>query len=324
MTMRYRPLGRTGLEVSELGYGSWGIGKGMWVGADDEASRASLRRAVEQGVNFIDTALVYGDGHSEELVGEVVRAASETVYVATKVPPKNRRWPAPPGVRAEDAFPGDWIVECTEQSLRSLGLDAVDVQQFHVWSDEWVGQGDWLEAIDRLKADGKIRFFGVSINDRQPANAIRLIESGVVDTVQVIYNIFEQGPEDELFAAVQKANVGVIVRVPFDEGGLTGKVTPETEFPPGDFRSSYFGGGRKQEVWDRVQAIARDLEIPIERLPEIALRFCLSHSAVSTVIAGMRSLRNVEANAAAVEAGPLSERELELLRAHRWEHNASI
>ena len=319
MTMRYRPLGRTGLEVSVLGYGSWGIGKGMWVGADDEASRSSLRRAVEQGVNFIDTALVYGDGHSEELVGEVIRGASETVYVSTKVPPKNKRWPSPPGTRAEDAFPGDWIVECTEQSLRSLGLDTIDVQQFHVWSDEWVGQGDWLDAIERLKAAGKIRFFGVSINDRQPANAIRLFESGVVDTVQVIYNIFEQAPEDELFAAVERANVGVIVRVPFDEGGLTGKVTPETEFPPGDFRTGYFGGGRKQETWDRVQAIASDLEIPIERLPEIALRFCFTHPAVSTVIAGMRALRNVDANAAAVDAGPLLDEQIEILRRHRWD-----
>jgi aryl-alcohol dehydrogenase-like predicted oxidoreductase len=312
-------LGRTGLEVSVLGYGSWGIGKGMWVGADDETSRASLRRAVEQGVNFIDTALVYGDGHSEELVGELVREASNPVYVATKVPPKNRQWPARKGVRAEDAFPREWILDCTEESLRSLGLDTIDVQQFHVWSDDWVGEGDWLDAIERLKADGKIRFFGVSINDRQPANAIRLIESGVVDTVQVIYNIFEQNPESELFPAVQEANAGVIVRVPFDEGGLTGKVTPETEFPRGDFRNGYFGGGGKHETWDRVQAIARDLDISIERLPEIALRFCFTHPAVSTVIPGMRALHNVDANAAAVEAGPLSERELEILRAHRWD-----
>ena len=212
--MLHRPLGRTGLEVSVLGYGSWGIGKGMWVGADDDASRASLRRAIEHGVNFLDTAAVYGDGHSEELVGEAVRAASEQVYVATKVPPKTGQWPARPGTRAEDAFPGDWIVESTERSLGHLGLETIDVQQFHVWSDDWVGQGDWLDAVERLKADGKIRFFGVSINDREPANAIKLIESGVVDTVQVIYNIFEQAPEDELFAAVQKANVGVIVRVP--------------------------------------------------------------------------------------------------------------
>ncbi len=225
---------------------------------------------------------------------------------------------------ADEVFPGDWVVECTERSLRHLGVETIDVQQFHVWSDDWVGQGDWLEAIERLKADGKIRFFGVSINDRQPANAIRLIETGVVDTVQVIYNIFEQAPEDELFAAVEKANVGVIVRVPFDEGGLTGKVTPDTEFPDGDFRNRYFSGGRKQETWDRVQAIAADLDIPIDRLPEIALRFCFTHPAVSTVIAGMRALRNVDANAAAAGLGPLSEAELDVLRAHRWDHGTEI
>ena len=321
MTMRYRTLGRTGLEVSELGYGAWGIGKGMWVGADDDASRNSLRRAIEQGVNFLDTALVYGDGHSEQLVGEAIREATETVYVASKVPPKNRRWPAPDGVRAEDAFPGDWIVECTEQSLRSLGLDTIDVQQFHVWSDEWVGQGDWLETIAQLKTEGKIRFFGVSINDHQPENALALIASGVVDTVQVIYNIFDQTPADELFPAVLEANVGVIIRVAFDEGALTGKITPETEFPPGDFRNNYFGGSRKQEVWDRIQAITSELEIPVERMAEIALRFCLSQPAVSTVIAGMRSLRNVDANAAAVEMGPLSARELEILSSHGWERS---
>ncbi|MGH3049541.1 MAG: aldo/keto reductase, partial [Gaiellaceae bacterium] len=197
-------------------------------------------------------------------------------------------------------------------------LETIDVQQMHVWSDEWVGQGDWLEAIERLKADGKIRFFGVSINDHRPASALRLVESGLVDTVQVIYNIFDQSPEDELFAAVQKANVGVIVRVPFDEGALTGRITPETEFPEGDFRNVYFGGDRKVEVWERVQAIARGLATSTPELPEYALRFCLSHPAVSTVIAGMRSVRNVEANAAAVDLGPLPERELETLRTHRW------
>jgi aryl-alcohol dehydrogenase-like predicted oxidoreductase len=319
--MRYRTLGRTGLEVSELGYGAWGIGKSMWVGADDEESLRSLRRAVELGVNFLDTALVYGDGHSEKLVGEVVRSSNETVYVASKVPPKNMRWPAPDGIQADAAFPGDYVIERTEESLRNLGLETIDVQQFHVWSDEWVGQGDWLEAVERLKADGKIRFFGVSINDHQAGNAVRLIETGVVDSVQVIYNIFDQRPETELFPAVQEANVGVIVRVAFDEGALTGKITPDTEFPPGDFRSSYFGGNRKQEVWDRVNAIARDLEIPINRLPEIALRFVQSHPAVSTVIAGMRSLRNVDANAAATELGPLSTDQLEILRGHGWERN---
>jgi aryl-alcohol dehydrogenase-like predicted oxidoreductase len=316
--MRYRTLGKTGLEVSELGYGAWGIGKTMWIGADDDESLRALRRAIELGVNFIDTALRYGQGHSERLVGQVVRESTETVYVATKVPPQNAVWPARPGTPADEAFPADWVVTCAEESLGNLGLETIDVLQFHVWSDEWVGEGSWLEAIEELKRDGRIRFFGVSINDHQPANAIRLIESGAVDTVQVIYNLFDQSPEDELFPAVLDADVGVIVRVPLDEGSLTGNVRPDTTFPDGDFRNSYFGGDRKQEVWDRVQAIAADASVPVDGLAETALRFCLSHPAVSTVIAGMRSVRNVEANARAVDAGPLDEGTLERLRPHRW------
>jgi aryl-alcohol dehydrogenase-like predicted oxidoreductase len=316
--MRTRTLGKTGLEVSELGFGAWGIGGTMWIGADDDESLRALGRAIELGVNFLDTAYGYGDGHSEELVGAAVRASAERVYVATKCPPKNRTWPAPAGVHADEAFPADWIVECTERSLQKLGLDTIDVQQFHVWSDEWVGQGDWLDGVERLKRDGKIRFFGISINDHQPANAIRLVESGHVDTVQVIYNVFDQSPEDELFAAVEAADVGVIVRVPFDEGALTGSVRPETTFPDGDFRNRYFGGDRKREVWDRAQAIAGDLDVPVERLAEVALRFCLSHTAVSTVIPGMRSIRNVDRNVEAAEAGPLDEEQLAALRPHRW------
>lgn len=316
--MEHATLGRNGPEVSRLGYGAWGIGKAMWVGADDDESLQALRRSFELGVTFVDTALGYGDGHSESLVGRAVRDWGGPIAVATKIPPKNQEWPARAGTPADDAFPADWVVACTERSLRNLGLETIDVQQFHVWSDEWVGQGSWLEAVERLKAEGKIRCFGVSINDHQPANALALIATGVVDSVQVIYNVFEQSPEDELLPAAQAAGVGVIARVPFDEGGLTGRIRPETEFPAGDWRERYFRGDRRREVWERVQAIARDLDVPVERLPELALRFCLSHPAVSTVIAGMRSLRNVDANAAAAEAGPLAARELELLRAHRW------
>lgn len=319
--MNYRNLGKTGIQVSQLGYGAWGIGKGMWVGADDTESLRALRRAIERGVNFIDSALAYGDGASERLVGQAVRESGEQVYVATKIPPKNWEWPAAPGVPANEAYPGEWVVECTERSLANFGLDAIDVQQFHVWSDEWVGQGDWAEAIQSLRQQGKIRHFGVSINDHQPANAVALVRSGRAQTVQVIYNIFEQSPEDELFPAVQAEEVGVIVRVPFDEGSLTGKVTPDTGFPEGDWRNGYFAGDRKEQVWDRVQALVKDLGIPTEKLPEIALRYCLSHPAVSTVIPGMRSVANVEANVRAADLGPLSSKELEVLHHHRWVRN---
>ena len=319
--MQYRKLGKTGLEVSELGYGSWGIGKANWIGADDDTSLRALRRAIERGTNFIDTALAYGNGHSEQLVGQVVREAKGPVYVATKIPPKNSQWPAHQGVPANDAYPAEWVFQCTERSLANLGLETIDVQQFHVWSDEWVGQGSWAEAVDQLRSQGKIRYFGVSINDHQPGNAVKLAESGLVDSVQVIYNIFDQSPADQLFPAVKAANVGVIVRVPFDEGSLTGKVTPDTEFPNGDFRNNYFSGDRKEQVWERAQAIAKDLGVPVQRLPEIALRFCISHPAVSTVIPGMRSTTNVDANAQAIDAGPLSTEELQVLAHHRWERN---
>ena len=266
--MNYRTLGRTGLEVSEIGYGAWGIAGDAWLGAKDEESLKALNRAVELGLNFIDTALAYGEGHSERLVGKLVEERDETIHVATKVPPKNRVWPAPDGIPPEEAFPGDYVRECTEQSLSNLGLDTIDVQQFHVWQDDWVGHGDWLEAVEDLKREGKIRSFGVSINDHQASNALRLIEMGAVDTVQVIYNVFDQSPEDELLPACLKHGVGVIVRVPFDEGSLTGRITPETTFEEGDFRNHYFRGERKQEVYDRVRAIVSELGASEDEIAE--------------------------------------------------------
>lgn len=319
--MNYRTLGKTGLKVSEIGYGAWGIGQSSWVGAKDDESIQALHKAVDLGLNFIDTALGYGNGHSEKLVGQVVRERSEDIYVATKIPPKNMQWPAPSGIPADEAFPADHVIACTEESLRNLGLETIDVQQFHVWSDEWVNQGDWLEAIDKLKRDGKIRSFGVSINDYQPENAIKLIETGVVDTVQVIYNIFDQSPEDTLFPACQKHSVGVIIRVPLDEGGLTGRITPDTIFPEGDFRNNYFRGDRKQEVFNRVQKITADLNISADQMPETALRFILSHPAVSTVIPGMRSVRHAELNCQVGDGKGLLKEQLEQLRAHRWIRN---
>ena len=319
--MEHRPLAPGGLEVSVLGYGAWGIGQHMWIGAEDEQSLASLARSFAGGVDFVDTAYGYGDGHSEELVGKAAHDARGEIRIATKIPPKNQQWPARPGVRAEDTFPAEHIIQCTERSLRKLGVETIDVQQFHVWSDEWLDQGTWREGIERLKADGKIRLFGISINDHEADNGIALVRSGAVDTVQVIYNIFDQAPADRLFAATQEAGVGVIARVPFDEGGLTGRIGPDTKFPEGDWRNGYFAGERKQEVWDRVVAIASDLEVGIDDLPEIALRFCLSHPAVTTVIPGMRSLQSVNANVEAAQLGPLDERQLKVLARHRWQRD---
>jgi len=319
--VNYRKLGRTGLEVSEVGYGAWGIGKSQWMGAEDDESLRALNRAIDLGLTFIDTALGYGEGHSERLVGRTVRTRDEAVHVATKIPPKNRIWPAPPGLHPDETFPADHVRECTETSLENLGLETIDVQQFHVWQDEWLGEGDWQEAVEDLKREGKIRHFGVSINDHQPANAIKLIESGLVDTVQVIYNVFDQSPEDGLLPACLEHGVGVIVRVPFDEGALTGAITPETKFDEGDFRNDYFRDDRKRQVQERVRAIVSDLGVTEDEIAEIALRYILSHPAVSTVIPGMRSVRNVERNMRVADGEGLPEDQVRLLKNHRWVRN---
>jgi len=315
-----RSLGRTGLTVSEIGYGAWGIGGDMWLGAEDQESLAALNHAIDQGVNFIDTALAYGRGHSEQLVGRVVAEREERIVVASKIPPKNLLWPAPDGIEPDEAFPAEHIRKCTERSLSNLGMDAIDVMQFHVWNDEWVGRGEWLETIQALRQEGKIRFFGVSINDFQPANAVKLIETGAVDTVQVIYNVFEQAPEDELLAACERNDVGVIARVPFDEGGLTGRIGPDSTFPEGDFRWEYFSGAHSLEhVEEHVQAILDDLGITREELPEVALRYVLTRPEVSTVIPGMRTVRNVDRNTAVGDGRGLPKERVAALKAHRWD-----
>jgi aryl-alcohol dehydrogenase-like predicted oxidoreductase len=314
-------MGKTGLQVSEIGFGAWGIGKSNWVGADDDESLRALNRAIDLGLNFIDTAYGYGEGHSERLIGQVLRERSERVYVATKIPPKNRQWPAAHTTPVAETFPGDHIRKYTERSLQNLGVDALDLQQFHVWSDTWMEQGDWLDTVQQLKNEGKIRFFGVSINDHEPQTALKLVRSGGVDVVQVIYNIFDQSPEDELLSACREHNVGVIVRVPFDEGALTGTITPDTEFPANDWRNNYFRGDRKREVYERVQRIAQDLNIDLEQLPEVALRYVLSHPAVSTVIPGMRRVRNVERNMAVGDGQGLPDAQVQQLKAQRWVRN---
>jgi aryl-alcohol dehydrogenase-like predicted oxidoreductase len=319
--MRYRQLGRSGIEVSEIGYGAWGIGGAQWGGADDDESLQALHRAIDLGLNFIDTALAYGEGRSERLVGRVVREREETVHVATKVPPKNRVWPAEEGAKLDEVFPPGYVSECAEQSLRNLEMETVDLLQLHVWNDDWADSAELRDEVDRLRSDGKIRHFGISINDHQPSNGLRLVRSGAVDTVQVIYNVFDQSPEDELLTACRKHGVGVIARVPLDEGGLTGRIDADTEFEGDDFRASYFRGDRKREVHERATAIASDLGIDENQLAEAALRFVLSEPAVSAVIPGMRSIRNVQRNIAASDAGPLSPDERERLRAHRWVRN---
>ncbi len=318
--MQQRPLGRTGLQVSEIGFGAWGIGGEMWVGAEESESVRALERAIELGVTFLDTARGYGE--SERIVGEVVRRSREQeLYVATKVPPRNEQWPAPPGLDPAEAFPAQHVRDSVETSLRVSGLETIDVLQLHVWDDAWLGRGDWQETVEALRQEGKIRFFGVSVNDHQPENALALVRSGLVDTVQVIYNVFHQQPEEQLLPTCAEHGVGVIVRVALDEGGLTGRIRADTQFPEGDWRNDYFGGDRRQQVQDHVDALLADAGLEPDQLPEHALRFVLSAPEVSTVIPGMRSVRNVERNAAVSDGRPLPAEIRAALAGARWERN---
>jgi aryl-alcohol dehydrogenase-like predicted oxidoreductase len=315
--MRYRTFGRTGWQVSELGYGMWGMAG--WTESADEESRQSLRLAADLGCNFFDTAWAYGEGRSERLLGELVREKPEKKpYTATKVPPKNRRWPSSRGDRIEDVFPPQYIREYTEKSLANLGLPSVDLLQFHVWEDEWAGDDGWQRAVDDLKSQGLIRAVGISLNRWEPWNGLRTLRTGRIDAVQAIYNLFDQAPEDDLFPLCRELNIGVIARVPFDEGSLTGALTKTSSWPVGDWRNTYFTPENLLPTVERVDAL-KPLKPPGMSLAEMALRFILSNPDVSTVIPGMRKAANVRANAAAAEAGSLPGDLLGRLRGHRWD-----
>lgn len=319
--MLYRKLGATEAEISEIGFGAWGIGGKQWQGGQDEESIRALKRAFELGVNLIDTALAYGDGHSEQLVGKAIRSEFRNVYVATKIPPKNGIWPASASTPITEVFPYEHIVRSTEQSLKNLGVGQIYLQQFHVWTDAWVDTEDWRRAIEDLRRSGKVRYFGISISEHNPDSALEAVKTGAITAVQVIYNIFDQTPERNLFPLCQKLKVGVLARVPLDEGGLTGAITEDTKFEPGEFRESYFRGDRKQQVVERVEALKRDLAGVSGSLPEIALRFCLSHRAVTTVIPGMRRVATVESSCRAASAGMLDAKTLAILKQHEWNRN---
>ena len=315
--MRYRRLGRTGWQVSEVGYGMWGMGE--WAESDDEESRQSLQLATDLSCTFFDTALAYGDGHSEELLGGLVRAnPGRRLYTATKIPPKNRRWPTRRGDPIEDAFPADHIRASVETSLANLGLPSVDLVQFHLWEDDWAEDEGWQGAVDDLKREGLVGAVGVSVNRWEPWNVLRTLRTGLVDAVQVIYNIFDQAPEDELFPLCRELDVGVIARVPFDEGTLTGTLTRDSRWPEGDWRNTYFVPENLVASVEHAEALEPLVPAGMT-MPEMALRFILSNPDVATVIPGMRRERHVRANIAASDAGPLPDSLIAALRQHRWD-----
>jgi aryl-alcohol dehydrogenase-like predicted oxidoreductase len=317
--MRYRTFGRLGWKVSEVGYGMWGLAG--WTGRDDDETRRSLQLAVDLGCNFFDTALAYGEGKSETLLGELVRNnPGKGLVVASKIPPKNRLWPSRRGFKLDDVFPADYIRQSTEVSLKNLGLPALDLMQFHVWEDEWAADDRWQKAVAALKRDQLVKGIGISVNRWEPANVLRTLRTGLIDAVQVIYNIFDQNPEDELFPACRELGVAVIARVPFDEGTLTGTLTKDSKWPEGDWRNTYFVPANLIPSVERADRLKPLVPAGVT-MAELALRFVLSNPGAATVIPGMRKEKHVRANVAASDARALPTELLTELRSHRWERS---
>jgi aryl-alcohol dehydrogenase-like predicted oxidoreductase len=314
-------LGRTGFDVSEIGHGLWGMGG--WTGSDDAESEASLDLSVELGCNFFDTAWSYGDGHSDALLGRLIARHPETrLYAASKIPPKNGKWPASAADAFDDAFPLEHCLRVAELIREALGTERIDLLQFHVWSDAWAGSDAFAEVVGELRSRGLIDAFGLSLNRWEPENGIAAIETGLIDCVQVIYNIFDQSPEDRLLPACERHNVGVIARVPFDEGSLTGTLTPDTVFPPGDWRAGYFGPENLPPTLEHVAALRADLPEGAS-MADIALRFILEEPRIQTSICGMRRPHHVRENIASSGKAPLTDELTAVLRRHRWDRGAA-
>jgi aryl-alcohol dehydrogenase-like predicted oxidoreductase len=315
--MKYRRFGKTDWQVSEIGYGMWGMAG--WTGSDDDESMTSLQRSVDLGVNFFDTAWGYGEGHSEALLGRLIKQnPDKKLYTATKIPPKNFIWPSRREFTLDDCYPPGHIEKYVHSSLKNAKLESFDLMQFHVWEDSWVEDDRWAKKMDELRIQGLISAVGISINRWEPWNGVKAVRSGLIDAVQVIYNIFDQNPEDELFPACEEMDVAVIARVPFDEGTLTGNLTLESTWPEDDWRSTYFVPENLQSSVEHGDAL-RPLVPDGMTMPEMALRFILNENRVSTIIPGMRKLNHVEANIATSDSGPLPEELLAKLRDHRWD-----
>ena len=315
--MQYRRFGRTNWQVSEMGYGMWGLAG--WTGTEEKEMETALDRSVELGCNFFDTAWAYAEGKSENILGRLLRRhPSKKLYVATKIPAKNFQWPAKPEYKPEDCYPASHIIEYTEKSLKNLNVDCIDLQQFHVWDDSWVNDDGWKNGIEKLKREGKVKHFGISVNRWEPENALKALETGLIDAVQVIYNIFDQNPEDKLFPLCRKLDIGVIARVPFDEGTLTGTLSKETTFPKDDWRSTYFVPENLIPSVEHAEAL-RPLIPAGMTMPEMALRFILCNDDMHTIIPGMRKIKNVEMNLATSDGKKLEENLRLKLKSHRWD-----
>lgn len=315
--MKYRRFGRTNWKVSEIGYGMWGMGG--WTESDDKQSAKSLDLAVERGVNFFDTAWGYGEGHSERLLGQLIkRHPDQKLYTASKIPPKNFQWPAKPEYTYEDSYPASHIIEYTEKTLKNLDVETIDLMQFHTWDDHWAGREEWQRAIEDLKKSGKIGAMGISVNRWEPENGIKALKTGALDSVQVIYNIFDQAPEDRLFPLCESFDIAVIARVPFDEGTLTGNIHKDTTFPEGDWRGTYFVPENLEASAERADKLRPVVPEGMD-MAEMALRFITMNETIATIIPGMRKERNVRANTAVSDGKGLPEETYKELRSHRWD-----
>ena len=315
--MKYRTLGRTGFEVSDIGTGLWGMSG--WSDADTKQAREALQLAIDLGCNFFDTAWAYGNGQSDGFLGEAMKNnAGKRIYAASKIPPKNLQWPALPKYKYDDVFPADHVFKYADKIRKQLGVDTIDVLQYHVWDDNWTDESEFRSTVERLKSEGLIRAFGLSLNRWEPENGIKAIRTGLVDVIQVIYNIFDQAPEDKLFPLCKEMNIGIIARVPLDEGSLGGKMTLDTRFPESDWRAKYFGEENLKATIPRVEKLKQDVP-PGMMLPDMALRFILANPVVSTTIVGMRKPEHVRGNIAASDAPPLSPGLLAALKPHRWD-----
>ena len=317
--MKYRDLGRTGLVVSEIGFGGWAIG-GSWGPQSEADSVKALHRALDLGVTLIDTAAGYGNGQSERIIGKVMkeRGAWGKVAVATKIPPSPGLWPPAPYDRADERYGEQYLRESLEERLANLGTDCVDILQLHTWSRAWNRDPYPLEVLQDLRDEGKLRFIGISTPEHDQNSFVQLIREGLLDVVQLIFNLFEQEPAAELLPAAAEAGVGVIARMPFDEGALTGKYTEGTTFAESDFRSRYFMGDRLKRVVREVGKVREDLEGTGVSLPEAALKFVLAHPAVSATIPGMRNPEQAQANCGVSDRPDLPEPLLLKLRRHNW------
>lgn len=319
--MNYRIFGRLGWNVSEIGYGTWGLagGPGGWQGGKEDEAIESLLESVRLGINFFDTAWIYGRGNGEKKLTILKEAyPQKKLYIATKVPPKNLQWPSKRGDSIDTIFPKDHIYEYVEKSLKNLGTDKIDLLQFHVWEDDWWKEDNWKECICSLKEQNLIEGVGISVNTWEPWNILRTLETGLIDTVQMIYNIFEQRPEDQLIPYCREKNIGLIARVPFDEGSLTGNINLDTKFDSNDWRASYFVKENLEQCVPRVDMI-RELLTQSQSLSELALRFILHNQDISTVIPGMRSLKHLRSNVDLSDNKRLPEKTMQRLRDFRWD-----